>query len=359
MKAEGTRDAGRLGGRRRLSAATLSLAVATACQSGCPPSVSWQPDVLAPVFYGWKDFDAPVAPGRLRVWYPSVDGAPDGAPIVTPAGHYPLVVLLHGQCSQDPDHYKTWFLLPAQLARSGYVVAVPDLPQIKSGSRPWDPGNDIALVEAVMTWMRTDWADRAQLMPAPFTAIVGHSYGALLGGRMVSAAPANFKAFASLGGVWSEWPTLPPSPVAALGVPAFFAWADGDFSANLTPLWTGAAVPKHQAKFKNGTHFDYWRTGASATTPCDSNPGTCGLIGALSADLTTIFLSKYLPPEQSGVAANGVPDTFVLPTSTPTPEQQRFAGGHLTGLGRLPNQTECGVTLKWETAQGSGSKTLP
>jgi acetyl esterase/lipase len=48
-------------------------------------------------------------------------------PILSGCGRYPLVVFLHGQ-RNDVDHYLVWDLVAAQLARSGFVVAVPELP---------------------------------------------------------------------------------------------------------------------------------------------------------------------------------------------------------------------------------------
>lgn len=60
------------------------------------------------------------------MFFPSLDGAPAIAPPLTGCGRYPLIVCAHGQCA-DPDHYRKWTHLPAQLARSGYVVAVPKL----------------------------------------------------------------------------------------------------------------------------------------------------------------------------------------------------------------------------------------
>lgn len=242
---------------RRLYSLTLGVVLLmTTCAGRCKRyPINWQPDVFAPVFYGWQDFTPP-APGKVRVWYPSLDGSPSGAPILSPSkGRYPLVILLHGHCSQQADHHKTWFLLPAQLARSGYVVAVPELPAIQGGGYPWDANTDAPLVEALISWMRTTWSGRAMLMPAPFTAMIGHSYGALLGGRMVAATPDQFKAFASLGGVWTEWPSSTPNPLGTLGVPAYFASGDGDIFADITPFWAAIAAPglgAHRSVFANG-----------------------------------------------------------------------------------------------------------
>lgn len=106
----------------------------------CP--IGWQPTALAPVFFGFRDYEArfpptthPVStsgavgvlPGHpCRVFFPSLDGSPDSAALKY-CGRYPLIVFAHGMCT-EPDHYKKWFHLPSLLARAGYVVVVPKLP---------------------------------------------------------------------------------------------------------------------------------------------------------------------------------------------------------------------------------------
>lgn len=99
----------------------------------CP--ISWQPNPLAPVFYGVRDglWDRGRRSWTGRVFFPSLDGSPNSAEILTSCGLYPLVLFAHGQCFGEPDHYKKWYFLPAALARAGYVVAVPQL----SGDYPW------------------------------------------------------------------------------------------------------------------------------------------------------------------------------------------------------------------------------
>src|SRR6266581_4850540 len=103
----------------------------------CP--IGWQPSVLAPVFYGVREVDPEVgAPVASRIFFPSLDGAVFDAPILADCGRYPLIVFVHGQCSEPShDHYKKWFELPAQLARGGYIVVVPMLAGTASGDYPW------------------------------------------------------------------------------------------------------------------------------------------------------------------------------------------------------------------------------
>lgn len=124
----------------------------------CP--ISWQPSVLAPVFYGIRDYGPPTVvarrsrntvgrrrpegvdagpPTRTRVFFPSLDGAVWDAPILEGCGRYPLIVLAHGNCAEPTgDHYTRWYQMPVHLARSGYVVVVPELINTAGGMGPWD-----------------------------------------------------------------------------------------------------------------------------------------------------------------------------------------------------------------------------
>jgi hypothetical protein len=130
--------------------------------------ISWQASVLAPVFYGIQDFGSGEegAPVALRAFYPSIEGFVFDAPFLVGCGRYPLVVFLHGNCN-EANHYLKWYDLPAQLARSGYVVVVPELQSIASGGYPWD---DAGLPEAenVLTWMRSRWEHRPGIRMARF-----------------------------------------------------------------------------------------------------------------------------------------------------------------------------------------------
>ncbi|MDQ3735399.1 MAG: hypothetical protein M3400_15630, partial [Actinomycetota bacterium] len=93
--------------------------------SACP--ISWQPSALTPVFYGHRDYTtADGAPANVRVFFPSLDGSPQHGAMLEGCGRYPVILFAHGHCPGDTQHrqYLEWFRLPAQLARSGYVVVV-------------------------------------------------------------------------------------------------------------------------------------------------------------------------------------------------------------------------------------------
>jgi pimeloyl-ACP methyl ester carboxylesterase len=316
--------------------------------------ITWQPSVLAPVFYGIQDFSlSDGAPVALRVFYPSIEGNVFDAPFLVGCGRYPLVVFLHGNCD-EANHYLKWHGLPAQLACSGYVVAVPELQRIASGGRPWEDV-DLAEAENVLTWMRSRWEHRLHLMPSPSTGIVGHSYGALLGGRLATRGAVS--AYVSLGGVWTEWPSSPPRPLGELKVPSLFAWGQADVFADLGSLWGQVALPKHRLVFALGEHWDYLP--ANSTT-CEDARGPCDLVRYLAADFAATFLSKYMPPQRWPQLRHDIEDNLIPPPHALTEEQQFFAGSHLMGLSLICDNGACSATHRWEVPGPSeGLLTLP
>jgi alpha/beta superfamily hydrolase len=342
----------------------------------CP--ISWQPSVVAPVFYGTRDFTpnppvlrrmrAPMAlrppialrpPGTFRVFFPSIDGSRADARMLEPCGRYPLVMFLHGHCSEDrPLNHRKWYELPAQLARSGYVVVVPYLPATSGGTAPSTPGHpDIPLILRIMQWMRTDWDYARVLLPAPATAIVGHSFGALLGGR-VALEQQGISAYVSLSGVW-RLGADPPWSVHRLAIPKLFIWGDDDFQADIYPsqFWDPLPLPRHAAIFKGGGHWDYLPPGR---TRCATSRGPCNLVGVVSADLVAAFLGKYLPPERWGLLTV-IPDSLVATHELLSFEREFYAGNHLMGIRMLDHSPggSCQVKFDWDTGFGSGEETHP
>jgi hypothetical protein len=82
----------------RNQAAEVIDAVQKVLRPRCP--IPWRPNVLAPVFYGTRDVGpADGAPATARVYVPSLDGSPDGAPVLRDCGRYPLIVFAHGNCT--------------------------------------------------------------------------------------------------------------------------------------------------------------------------------------------------------------------------------------------------------------------
>jgi pimeloyl-ACP methyl ester carboxylesterase len=349
--------------RGAVFAAGISVSVPLLAACGPDPvyPIAWQPDALRPVFYGWQDIAAADgAPANLRVWYPSLEGSPENAPILSPSrGRFPLVLFLHGQCPQEAaNHYRTaWFVLPAELARSGYVVAVP---QLGHASYPWE-STEATLAADVAGWMRSGWAYRDQLMPSPGTAVVGHSYGGMLAARLAVSGSDVPAAYVSIGTPWSDWSVaVPPRPLAQLRQPALFMWGGADALADAASLVNTVPMPRHTIMFSGATHWDHARTSASTTFGCDQvGPGPCRQVAALTADYTALFLTKYLRPD--GASTDPViGEDLRLPPVQLTDDQHFYAGGHLTGLQALAATPDpaCSGTHSWSTTSGSGQRPL-
>lgn len=321
----------------------------------------WQPSVLAPVFYGFADHDEDeglLSPAR--VFYPSLDGSPQDAPMLTGVGRYPVVLFLHGQCTESgtgPEHYLRWDIVPAQLARSGFVVIVPRL----TSQAPFGENADFTTAMRAVEWVRTTWDHRQELLPRPMTAVAGHSWGALLGGLVAKSlrAQQSLSAFASLSGGWLEWPSVPPRPLD-LDVATLFMWGTGssDLFANLGgashSVLDAVVGARHEVVFQDGEHWDYFREGSTSCGGLFRGP--CSLMRPLAADFLTTFLTHYMPPQKWSFLASTIPHTLVPPPLDLTQEQEFFAGGHLTGFQNITGSSTCRVTHSWRLppfAQGS------
>ena len=330
----------------------LSILESCGCAGDCP--VGWQPHAFSPVFYGHRDYDHiatdPASPPvQCRVFYPTVDGSPPDAPLLEGCCKYPLIILIHGNCQGDEaNHYKKWFLLPAQLARSGYVVLVPSVPSISSVPDPAHPA--IAVMETLRTWILNDWEFHELVHPN--TGVIGHSFGAPIGASF-SKANSNVKAFASLSGQYegvNDYLTMNKPILFMRGHPTSdIAEAFVGFN------WAGTPQPKHRAEFPEGFHWDYM---LAAQVQCTNSfgRGDCAKAPQMTTELIMMFFSRYL---RRGTLANtSVPLSLIPPDITLTTEQQFFAGGNylqaFNGAG-----SECSVNLTWETPEGSGTITEP
>jgi pimeloyl-ACP methyl ester carboxylesterase len=364
---------------------------------GCP--ISWQPNALEPVFYGIRDEVAAVplravmaraASGRrlpsrvlaalaalrrlargltilgghrCRVFFPSLDGSPTSAPILDQCGPYPLIVFVPGMCS-EPDHYKKWEYLPAQLARGGHVVVVPELPQIAGGTDPQQADGDLAVLGDVITWVRTYSNYRAIVAPAPATAIVGHSYGGGLAARFVATNPGAVSAFASLSGVSG----VGISHVATAPIAKLFMWgSDPLMDAALVDMnpapssatWNGVAPPKQSAIFNDIGHWDYLPAG---TTACDTQRGQCHLMPALAVELLMMFVGRYLTAAGAPNLLGQIDPRLIPPRLQDiglSPAQQFFAGGYLNAFEHLSVfDVGCLVRLAWDAGGGQAGTVM-
>ena len=386
--------------RRRL----LELGIASSLSAGlvgcssqpgsCP--IAWVPSIISPVFYGYADHVAcqgveacvdqsgtanaprvvPAAPPdappttpptsdlAVRVYFPSLDGSPQNAAPLRRCSRFPLVIFVHGDCNGNP--FEQWIDIPSQLARSGYIVAVTNY----GGVLATGAASDTAPLHLVYNWMRNLSPYANSLMPAPNTAVMGHSFGGTLAAQLAGEIP--IATFASLSGMFgvSNFNNTQP---ASIKVPSLFFWVtgattdevlDGPSGQAGTGLWKGVKAPTHAVAFQNGHHADYMQPD-TAGMRCDQS-GPCPLVRSLAADFLTAFLSKYMPPEASAVATSYVPDNlFVAPGSQPflSPQQQFYAGTYLIGFAasKLLNGTTtsmCVQSIYWRTAASAGMDSL-
>lgn len=331
----------------------------------CP--IGWQPGALSPVFYGARDYGpqppvvahaagpvhdlgdvvdlTPGPPTHVRVFFPSLDGAVFAAPILEGCGKYPLILFLHGHCT-EAEHYKKWFEIPALLARCGYVVAAPDMPGIRSGGHPTGADTDLELLKDTVAWLRNEWDHKDVLMGAHATGVVGHSWGALMGGRYAQTEPV--AAYASLSGAWHDW-SGPARPLDSMTMPRLFLQGSGELG---TPLgegdWGSIPAQKHRVTFENGQHWDYLPAGRVS---CDDLRGPCTLVPALSGDILAIFFARYLPPEYWPSLPAKIPPSLVPPSFSLTLEQEFYAGTHLQSFKMLKTRPGCRVTIEWVASE--------
>lgn len=314
----------------------------------CP--IGWQPAALTPVFFGARSLGpADGAPVPLRIFFPSLDGAVETAPLLEGCARYPLIVFAHGHCIGDADHYRRWFRLPAQLARSGYVVVVPQFAGISGGQSPSvDAHPDLATLQAVLDWARSDWEHADVLLPPPATGIAGHSFGAMLGARFAVDGPVT--AYAGLSGGWGDWFGDAPKPLPLLDLPSLLVWGGAsDLFTQLSDAeWQQLRKPRHRVVFAEGEHWDYL---GAISVPCSSGRGLCQHLGAATDDLVTMFFAKYLPPELATDLPARVPSTLEPPPLVLTPEQEFFAGGFLVGWDALSGDADCAVEVSVATQQ--------
>lgn len=322
------------------------LTIATQAVREC--ALGWTPTVLHPAAFTYSENRVhDHAQELVRIYYPTMDSSsriPDGM-FLSGCGRYPLVIFLHGHCSRELNQYRKWSRLCGQLARSGFVVVAPQLPNISRGG---SPDSDLALAQQVVSWMRNGVYAGSLL---PRTAVVGHSYGAILGARLANEISA--AAFVSLSGGWGEWPEESVwEPLFRLNMPKFFTWGTGNDAPSdldIRPqIWNRISGPKHKVAFTGAGHWEYLNP---SSTRCGEIEGPCQRVRYLAADFAALFLARYVPNFPTLPLAIG--DNLRLPVVPRTPEQKRYAAGHLLGLTRLNSSPGCRpLTHAWVRRNG-------
>jgi pimeloyl-ACP methyl ester carboxylesterase len=336
----------------------LVESVADSCPSDPAESggVTWIPDVAQPVFWGVQNLTASGgAPRDMQIYYPTHHGFTDAPPILKLCvTRWPVVLFLHGQPpSAIPvsGWYRKWSQIASNLARCGYVVVVPShnalLPQDSSG---------VAAAMADIAFARNGWAESKWVdKRATSTAVAGHSFGALLGARIVAAHP-EIGAFVSLGGGHLQLLDV-TTVLQSITTPSFFMWANGsEGSLNFENLDGNPKIfdpltqPKYAAVYQ-GEHFDYLRaadTGGALRGPCTK-------IGGVAADLAALFISANVPVSASRTK---VPVELRKPLVDLTFEQEFFAGAHLQSLEAAMADPTCRVDMRWNVNGVTGNRRI-
>ncbi len=346
----------------------------------CP--IAWQPNALAPVFFGFREYEAILrgeadpgpfiaraGPGGtrpthpVRVFFPSLDGSPASAAILRNCGRYPLIVFAHGHCPADQGdsaQFRLWFEIPSLLARSGYIVVAPKLPQIESGAPPTAADGDLALLRGFIDWIHTVWEFRDTVLPAPATGAFGHSFGGGLAARLAVESQGQIRAWASLSGHDVI------QAITTLSIPKLIVFGSDFGTDNADPIpesqWNAAPRPKHRAVLNEIGHFDYLPAGRSGCEGGSGPRGPCALTPLLAQELLMMFFGRYLRPEGAPDLTSQIASSLVPPKLADlelTPEQEFFAGSFLGGFESIDSRA-CQVQLAWDVSPGdSGAVSKP
>jgi len=321
--------------------------------------IDWTPDVLHPV--SWASSEptaADGAPQKMRIYYPSYAFNDSGRILKLCLDRWPLVLFLHGlppspPCpSSNPANYLRWRSIPILLAKSGYVVAVPDYSATV-------PAADSALIDsmlAVIDWLRTDWQEARWVdKRAESVAVAGHSFGALLAARLAQRRPG-MGAYIGLGGSFNQLSADAHAVLQSLHLPSLFMWSNNHELAPFEDLdqdgfWNDIPGPKY-ALIHSGGHYDY----VPRASTCSDPRGECPSIEPVAAELIALFLAQSMPQARSTTPMRIDLTPPVVPL---TPKQQFYGGGHFPGLDAMKSDRLCkGVTLRWKWSVFEGSRTL-
>lgn len=310
--------------------------------------IDWTPDVLHPVSFGSQEYTmADGAPQPMRVYYPSHETFSDTHRLLKLClDRWPLVLFLHGLSPKLPctvsnsPNYLRWRRIPTLLAKSGYVVAVPDY----NAGVPEAGSPLIALMISIIDWLRTDWEHARWVDKRPSSvAVAGHSFGGLLAARVAQQRP-DMGAYISLGSSFNQLSGA-RAVLNSLNLPSLFMWSNNFDLAPFEDLdhdkfWDDVPSPKH-AMIHSGGHFDYVPPGLSCSDP----RGECPAIESVAAELIALYLGRYMSQAR---AKSNIPVTLIPPIVPLTPKQQFYGGGQFTGLDVMKSEQGCrGVTLRW------------
>lgn len=289
-----------------------------------------------PAFFGIHDamVDDVPDPFGLRIYYPTRDDLLLGAPVAR--GPHPLVVFAHGNrqgsqnaayCPDDKTNdYRRWTRVLGAIARSGFVVAAPDL----------SAGSTEERLEASVRWMRGSWSGRRSIhtlelagghaaadarravqpadalrfpaadadpaiagrpSPAGFLgqptslSVIGHSWGARDGAVFAQGNGAN--SYVSIAGSFDDNASI--EALRAFAAPKFMlaGTEDHEASSYLHALWNSLHAPKYQCAVRGASHWD-WFGGHGAIRRCDGTPAQWPDTAHVAGELIAGFLTRHV-----------------------------------------------------------------
>jgi pimeloyl-ACP methyl ester carboxylesterase len=351
------------------------------------------PSAFHPISYGIKDVTAEpgAAPVAIRFLYPSVFPFPGTStgridrtdlPLVSsPAcpATCPLVLFFHGN---SPGHENRFFWTTplAALAKSGYIVAVPEIADYTSYMNQWGLDNfnesdpwefdhtHIAIFEDILNWVLyaspfAPWITWSALLEPgavalPEVALAGHSYGAMAA-ALLAYRDERVHAYAAIDGHFVEQGRA-VDVLPLISVPKVFMVGHGSqledtyyytpfiesFQAG-PPIWDRVNGPKHAAVFNGAGHWDFVPPGFGGYGGCDS-------AWLFASDLLTMFVAKYVETGYTVINEDSLvpPHPGWLANHTITP--LGYLDGHLQGASHL----QCSVDLSWVAWLSSGTTTV-
>lgn len=332
-----------------------------------------------PAFYGIQDLSFDNDRG-IRVMYPTEENYVFDTPLLD--GTYPLVVFAHGSrassgqirlCPEDESQdYKRWTSVLHLLARSGFIVAAPDLHRVLLSGEAAS-----TVLEDTVRWMQREWdgrqvlsrpsvfvdpdkhraravenedpqvkirglgmgighgADEANFfgMPTP-VGLIGHSYGARAAALTAAKGNVGVYAYASIAGDLNDPDTL--RALVTLRNTLFIAGAlpiagSEDYTI-LKSLWRQMAGPKSQVMLAGADHWS-WFSPDSGLHPCEDHDTSahCPINWLILGEVLKNFMAKQLLGR------------WLVP-----PYLLGSTGGHLTLMNQLWDDPKCALKVRWD-----------
>lgn len=257
----------------------------TAASARIGPSFPWVPDIFEGGF-------------RLRVFFPSWDGAVWSAPIAD--GTYPLVVFLHGQrdtgdgmCPEDTiNDYQRWWAALQLLPRTGVIVAVPDLSDIIGP----DPTTVAPRLQEVISFMRGAWEFSSSV--SSVLGLAGHSWGANAAINAATSGAFNVTAYASVA-VTRE--NNYGNDYRALSIPTLLIAGMNDLLAGPLnqPTFDLGPLPRYQVALLGIDHFGWFAR--AELSRCDGRSEDCTSGAWIISEMLASFFARHLAGDSAVV----------------------------------------------------------